>query len=377
MLLIINIIILIHSTKKKLQKIFKKFSYGLFKLIYGSINGYKDINKTPDSKVIISEVNKDFSYKIYIIKKARLYTDTINDTAVIHDQKVIKGPSFQIRNTNFSAIENNIVFEKGTPRLQKKLSGKVLSLLSGGAGNYNYWHWLFDILPRIKIIANKIDLNEIDYFLLPDNSRRFQKDTLSLLNIPKKKQLSSQNYRHIKTDEIIASDHPYVINNDASSAITNIPQWIIDWLKKEFTKDLNLRDINFPEKIYIDRGDASPNISKLRLIVNEREVKDKLLEHKYKVIKLSDYSIIDQIKLFFNAKKMVGLHGAGFANVMFANPGLRVLELKPSAAGKIFENLSKKCKLNYDCMSVTPEKYNFNNQMGHIRIDLNLLEKKL
>ena len=377
MLIIINIIILIHSTKKKLQKLFKKFSYGLFKLIYGNIDGYQDINKTSDSKIIISEINKDFSYKIYIVKKARLYTDTINDTAVIHSQKVIKEPSFQIRNTIFSTVEKNIVFEKGTPRFQKKLNGKVVSLLSGGAGNYNYWHWLFDILPRIKIVSNKLNLNEIDYFLLPDNTRRFQKETLSLLNIPENKQLSSQKYRHIKIDEIISSDHPYVLNNDATSAITHIPQWIIDWLKSEFTKDLNLSDINFPKKIYIDRGDASPNISKLRLIVNEKDVKDKLSEHNYKVIKLSDYSIIDQIKLFYNAKKMVGLHGAGFANVMFANPELRVLELKPSGAGKIFENLSKKCKLNYDCISVTPEKYNLNNQMGHIRIDLNLLEKKL
>ena len=377
MLIIINIIILIHSTKKKLQKLFKKFSYGLFKLIYGSINGYQDINKTPESKVIISEINKDFRYKIYIVKKARLYTDTINDTAVIHSQKVIKEPSFQIRNTIFSTVEKNIVFEKGTPRFQKKLNGRVVSLLSGGAGNYNYWHWLFDILPRIKIVANKLKLNEIDYFLLPDNTRKFQKETLSLLNIPENKQLSSQKYRHIKIDEIISSDHPYVLNNDATSEITHIPQWIIDWLKSEFTKDLNLSDINFPKKIYIDRGDASPNISKLRLIVNEKDVKDKLSEHNYKVIKLSDYSIIDQIKLFYNAKKMVGLHGAGFANVMFANPELRVLELKPSGAGKIFENLSKKCKLNYDCISVTPEKYNLNNQMGHIRIDLNLLEKKL
>ena len=72
MLIIINIIILIHSTKKKLQKLFKKFSYGLFKLIYGNIDGYQDINKTPDSKVIISEINKDFSYKIYIVKKGKI-----------------------------------------------------------------------------------------------------------------------------------------------------------------------------------------------------------------------------------------------------------------------------------------------------------------
>ena len=377
MLLIINIIILIHSTKKKLQKLFKKFTYGLFKLLYGKINEYEEITNISDSKILVSEINNDFKYKIYIIKRARLYTDTINDTAYIQDQKIIKGPSFQIRNTNFSPVENNIVLEKGTPRFQKVLKGRVLSLLSGGAGNYNYWHWLFDILPRIKIVENKFDLNDIDYFLLPDNSRRFQKETLELIDIPEKKQLSSLKYRHIKADEIIASDHPYVTSNNATSAIQNLPEWIIDWLKKKFTKNLNLIDSKFPAKFYIDRGDASPNISKLRQVINEKEVIDKLSKHNFAVIKLSDYSFKDQIKLFLNAKKIVGLHGAGFANIIFSNPELRMLELKPSGAGKMCENLAKKCNVNYDCISVIPEKYNFNNQMGHIRIDLNVLEKKL
>ena len=249
--------------------------------------------------------------------------------------------------------------------------------MSGGAGNYNYWHWLFDILPRIKIIADQFDLNQINYFLLPDNSKRFQKETLELMGISEKKQLSSLKYRHIIADEIVSCDHPYVTNNNATSAIQNLPQWIIDWLKEKFTKNLDLNDSNFPSKFYIDRGDASPNISKLRQIVNEKEVKDKLLEHKFRVIKLSDYSIKDQVKLFFNAKKIVGLHGAGFANVMFAKSELKMLELKPSGAGKMCENLAKKCNVDYDCISVIPEKYNFNNQMGHIRIDLRELEKKL
>ena len=149
MLIIINIIILIHSTKKKLQKLFKKFSYGLFKLIYGGIHGYQDINKTPGSEVIISEINKDFRYKIYIVKKARLYTDTINDTAVLYGQKIIKGPSFQIRNTNFSTVEKNIVFEKGTPRFQKKLMARSylyyleeLEIIITGIGYLTYYQEL-------------------------------------------------------------------------------------------------------------------------------------------------------------------------------------------------------------------------------------------
>ena len=49
----------------KLQKLFKKFTYGLFKVFYGRIDGYKDISKISDSKILISEIDNDFKYKIY------------------------------------------------------------------------------------------------------------------------------------------------------------------------------------------------------------------------------------------------------------------------------------------------------------------------
>ena len=51
---------------------------------------------------------------------------------------------------------------------KKKIKGTVFSLLTGGGGNSNYWHWLFDVLPRINILENKIDLQSIDYFLFLD-----------------------------------------------------------------------------------------------------------------------------------------------------------------------------------------------------------------
>ena len=52
-------------------------------------------------------------------------------------------------------MSENIVFQKGTPKLKKKLKGSVFSLLTGGGGNENYWHWLFDVLPRFKILENQ------------------------------------------------------------------------------------------------------------------------------------------------------------------------------------------------------------------------------
>ena len=67
-----------------------------------------------------------------------------------------------------SKIEDNVVFTKGTPRILRNLKGRVLSLLTGGGGNDNYWHWLFDVLPRLDLCNKYINLEEINYFLLPN-----------------------------------------------------------------------------------------------------------------------------------------------------------------------------------------------------------------
>ena len=150
--------------KKNFQRIFKFFSYKVFLAFHGSIKG--KILASKDSKIKIQQVIKDksFTYKIYFVKNARLYTDRVQDTAVILENYIVEGPSHQLRPINNSKIENNIVFKKGTPRAIKKLNGTVLSLLTGGAGNENYSHWLFDVLPRIGICENIVCKENINFF---------------------------------------------------------------------------------------------------------------------------------------------------------------------------------------------------------------------
>ena len=40
----------------------------------------------------------------------------------------------------------------GTPNIRKRVFGNIFSLLSGGAAKNNYWHWLFDVLPKFGIL---------------------------------------------------------------------------------------------------------------------------------------------------------------------------------------------------------------------------------
>ena len=85
--------------KKFLQKIFKIVSYSIFFIIYGKIEESVDSSGDSRIKVEIINIEKDLSYRVYNIVNGRLYTDRIQDTAVLLDNKIIEEPSFQLRYT--------------------------------------------------------------------------------------------------------------------------------------------------------------------------------------------------------------------------------------------------------------------------------------
>ena len=362
------------SFKKYLINFFKIFFYKIFSIFYGKINGKILASEDNRIKTDIVIKQKEINYKVFRIRGGRLYTDRVHDTALILDNSIIQGPSHQLRPINNVEVEKNIVFEKGTPRIKKKLNGVVLSLLTGGAGNNNYSHWLLDVLPRLSLCEQVINLSDINFILLPNLEKKFQKETLQMLNIKNDCLISSKTFRHIQATEIIVTDHPYCITGNATKDIMNIPNWIPFWLKQKFLN--KEKKINkYPEKIYIDRSDSESNTKHLRQIINEKEVVDLLLNNGFKSISLSRLHFKDQVQLFNDARIIVGLHGAGFTNVCFCEQGAKIIELKSKSAGIQYKNLSEKNKLNYSSISCQPSKFDQNNQYGHIEVPINELKQ--
>ena len=368
--------------KKFLQKIFKIFSYGFFLKIYGKIE--KTIQHTGDHRITtnVASITGDLKYKVYKITNGRLYTDRIHDTAVILDDKIIEGPSFQLRYTHDSKVYNskakdNIVLKKGTPRRLKELRGTVLSLLTGGGGNNNYWHWLYDVLPRLELCKKVKKLDEIDFFLFPNLENKFQKESLEILNIPSHKLLSSKKFRHIKTKQLIVTNHPYILTNDSHKDAQKIPEWISKWLKKTFLFNKKSTQDSSPKKIYIDRSDSKSNSAKFRSITNEEEVKNFLLKNGFTLVRLEELSFAKQVHYFNNAEFVIGLHGAGFANLSFCKENTKVIEFRMNETGKVIENLAKINSLRFDSIVSESLSHNYAKQLGHIKIPLSLLEKKI
>ena len=364
---------MIIAIKKKLLNLLNSIGYKIGIFIYGKITNSIKADKNNLIEIFNSKINSSL-YTIFKIKDCRIYTDTVTDTAFILKNNIVDGPSFQHRKGKNADVVKNIVMTKGTPRLKKKIKGTVFSLLTGGGGNSNYWHWLFDVLPRINILENKINLQSIDYFLFPDLKEKFQEETLDLINIPQHKRISSKVFRHIHADMALAVDHPYIFKNCPTEEIQNIPKWILNDLRNKFLNKKPPK--NYPKKIYIDRSDSKSNHRDLRKVTNEDEILDFLKKEGFSIIRLGDLNFIDQVNLFHNASQIIGLHGAGFANLVFCKPNTFVLEFKSITAGNVIGNLARNQSINFHEIAIKPLSED-NNQQGLISVPIDEIRKKL
>ena len=355
---------------------FKPIKYFIFKLIYGKINN--TIKPQKNKKIVLKKIklSSSKSYNFYKIAKGRVYSDTVNNTAYILNDALIKDVSYQYKlKKNLQIINgnimNNFVIKNGTPKLLKKVDGTVLSMLSGGAAKNNYWHWIFDTLPKIAILEKLNLKKKPNFYLLPSLKKKYQLDTLLKLKIPMNKLLDGEKYKHIKCDNLLAVDHPYVFNNNPSSSIVNIPLWIIKWLRTKYNTNKSYTNRR-QKKIYIDReGDSVLNNRK---IINNDEVKSILLDQGFKIVTLSNLDFVDQVKMFNNATHIVGPHGAGFANLVFSKPYTKVVEICTKYSGNVLSKLGKTCQLNYKKIIDIGSKAN-KHQNNPLMVDLKKFKK--
>ena len=325
--------------KKTIRFIKKKIIKSFFLIINGKIklNSHKKVKLFETHNI---KFKNGKNCNLFEIENCRIFYNKIADVAYIKDNFFLKEPSTQISEYIHRPSKTNYVFQNGTPKFKKNLNKTIFSTLYTTASSFNYYHWIIEVLPKLAILESSHLKKKVDYYLFPSLKKRFQNESLDLLNIPKKKRLSADKFSHIQAKKILSCEHPYIRKNQLKED-TNYPGWLIYWLKKKFLRKIKKKkSIN----IFIDRGDS---LIQNRKILNEGEIKKYLLKKNFKFIKLSNYSFKKQIELFFNAKCVVGLHGAGFVNIIFCKKGTKIVELSTVNKLNPFESLAKKNNLKY------------------------------
>ena len=360
--------------KNKLQKLFKIFFQKLFILIYGKIlfkenyNFLKDNTTNKLDEVILDSIK----YYCFTITNGRIYTDLVENVAVISNNNLVIGASFQKINGILKKEVDNVCLKKGTPRIKIKKTGTLLALIQDGSEN-NYSHWFLDILPRLKIFEQNNSIQEIDYFLLPELKYNFQYETLKMLDIPIHKILSDKKNRHVEAETLIVTDHPWYKKGHVHDEMTNMPKWIINWLRQKFLSYAEYK--NLSKRIYIDRSDSLFNHCK---IVNADKVWEFLKKKGFTKVKLTEINFRNQIGLFNSANIIIGAHGAGLSNMIFSNPNTNVIEFQPkNYPNKFFSRVSEINNLNYNRIISKDLELNTDKRPGDILVDLKDIERLL
>ena len=224
--------------KKKLKLYYKSLIRLFFKILYGEILLPKTTNNLIKKIKINNSLFKTFKngkYQIYIVKKGRIYTDNNENVAIIKNNSILPNISFQQSFGILRISKHNCTLEKGTPSFIKKIKGKVFNLCQGASGN-NYFHFIFDIIPKIYLLSSEVNLNEINYFYIAE-PKNWQIKILKTLGISEDKLLSSKKHNHIIADEIYTVDHPWYTRGHIHNCVKEIPNWIIFKNIKMFLKN--------------------------------------------------------------------------------------------------------------------------------------------
>lgn len=216
------------------------------------------------------------------------------------------------------------------------------------AGHTNYWHWLHDTLGRYHLL--QLSGIPIDKYVLPPLTLPFQRETVEMLGIPQEKILQLSPGMHLKAEKLILPSVPF----NSGTAV----KWTIEFLRETFLnstsykstlayfkdalfKPKNQNNVEGFERLYISREDAS-----WRKVKNEVEVMNVLSTKGFKKIVLSSLTVQEQINLFSSAKVIIGANGAGLANIMFCQPGTKIIQLFTSTSDE-FMKIGQYLDLDY------------------------------
>lgn len=176
-------------------------------------------------------------------------------------------------------------------------------------GHENYGHFLWEILSRVMAAHSFSELRHKPLYALINAP--YQRDMLSMV-------AGEAPLRALApTPRLVRFRNSYV------------PRDLSYWSATRLVKAALLRafgdlDGGGPERVFLSRANHWPSRHR---IADETALRDRLARRGFVTVEAAHLSVIETIRLFSGARFIVGATGAQFANLPFAKPGTRLLDL--------------------------------------------------
>lgn len=202
--------------------------------------------------------------------------------------------------------EGDLTQRRALPAVQH-IAGTVATLNT--VSSHNFYHWMVDILPRWATLQ-RAGL-EADYYLI-DCQSGFQRQVLKLLGIRAAQLIQPHCGLNLQADQLLIPSKP-------------TPE-----CQRTLGRELCMRLLgpargSEGRRIFISRRNAAT-----RRLANEQDVEKLLALQGFETHLFEEYDLATQCRLVNEAETIVATHGAGLANLQFARPGTRVIEIVPA-----------------------------------------------
>lgn len=302
----------------------------------------KDLRKKPDSSTVFLENSQpiEIDSSNYFIesspywknfktfKQASLFYSEIPNAQIVskgivinaQNEVILENCIFQKEYLNELCSNHFVYFKKWLPSSKHN---KVLALTN--RLDNNYYHWTMETLTRVLLIYDHPELKEYK-LLIKRGGSIFMKESLQFLfDYNEDMFITKSLVSKIKTQSTLVVSFPHI--RDENTQWTNVyyPE-IIRKLNKLAHQRLYEKNISFeqkPKNILISRKNAIE-----RRIINEGHFLKQLSKYDFTAVCLEELSYIEQVALFYNAEKIVSVHGAGIANLIYGKK-IHLIELFP------------------------------------------------
>lgn len=209
--------------------------------------------------------------------------------------------------------------------------GPVVSLLTGGGGVPSYFHWLYDVLPRVALLEQAGYVREGDRFLVPRLTQGFQRETLDIMGIDPAGCEQLEGPTLLEADRIaVAAGH---------RSFRRVEPWIPQFLRDRLLID----EPQTGRRVYANRRDTN-----IRTILNEDRLESALADRGFESVSLSSLSFPEKVQLFASADVVVAPHGAGLSHVAFCSPGATVVDVRdPAFYWPVFGDAARGVNVHY------------------------------
>ena len=198
---------------------------------------------------------------------------------------------------------------------------------------HGYYHWLLESIP--KLILAQETLSNFTLLLPTTYVEPFYKFTLDALGI--------NDVHYIERGRRICAHISSALHVRANGQFLS---WNSPTRSRGLIQAGKIRQRTEPawRKLYVSRRKANR-----RHVLNESELQSALESIGFQTVCFEEITLREQIKICSSADIMVGIHGAGLANMLFMRNGAHVVELRKFDLGEnfFFERLSSTLGHNY------------------------------